>query len=79
MNLTLSNFTTVIALTDIHFQALSIMNLLSITKVPVSSTINLEDESISVIGFWSLNHLMDGLGFPEAWQGNTAIVLIGRV
>ena len=31
------------------------------------------------MGFWSLNHLMDGLGFPEAWQGKTAIVLIGRV
>ena len=46
--------------------SLSIMNLLSITKVPVSSTINLLEESISVMGFWSLNHLMDGLGFPEA-------------
>ena len=50
--------------TGIHY--LSIMNLLSITKVPVSSTINLLEESISVMGFWSLNHLMDGLGFPEA-------------
>ena len=59
--------------------SLSIMNLLSITKVPVSSTINLLEESISVMGFWSLNHLMDGLGFPEAWQGKTAIVLMGRV
>ena len=48
------------------------------TRVPDSSTI------IVLVPAWAmgapfLNQLIVGLGFPDAWQGKIAIVLIGSV
>ena len=52
--------------------------LLSITSVPEGSTrILLVASDVNGVSFFS--HLMDGLGLPKASQGNTAIVLTGKV
>lgn len=52
--------------------------LLSMTRVPDSSTVRVLD-LYWVIEAPFLNQLMIGFGLPEAWQGKIAIVLIGRV
>ena len=48
------------------------------TRVPESSTVTVLDPDWA-IGAPFLNQVMVGLGFPDAWQGKIAIVLIGRV
>ena len=48
------------------------------TRVPDFWTFILLD-SESRMAFPFFNHLMSGLGLPDAWQGRIAMVLTGRV